>query len=182
MKTVCLNQAIISYVEFMRKVIDMKENPGDEITNERYHDFINLYRKMKCDKEIMDSVSLVRSSSSINPDLFKIYYVSMPQLWAFIHLVLEAKMDKTLSLSFNQYKPEDFMEIKSELKKLWFTNQNQHGLNFIYLEDEENKVDLEVKLCHAKSGFAQCKENLGKFGLLGKALKFNMDVMRKIRV
>ena len=100
MKTIFQNQAIISYVEFIRKVIELKKNPTDEKTKELYHAFIRRYREMKKDKEIILSVSSVRIGSCLITNLFKFYYADMPQLWAFIHLVLEDMMNKELSLSF----------------------------------------------------------------------------------
>ena len=78
MKTIFMNQAITSYVEFMRRVIDMKKNP-DEKTEIQYQDFISRYRQMKNNEEIKSSVSEVQSCCILDTDLIKIYYVDMPQ-------------------------------------------------------------------------------------------------------
>ena len=177
MKTIYLNQAIISYVEFMRKVIDMKKNPNDN-TKILYHDFINLYRKMKNDEEIKAAVKDVRSFTCIEPDLIKIYYVNMPQLWAFIHLVLELKMKKELSLSFNSYKKEDFESIKKALQGMWFVKKNMSSNSYIYLEDDEHKVDAEIKTLHMKMILEQCKENIEKSFNDFNAINFKMDELR----
>ena len=61
----------------------------------------------------------------------------MPQLWAFIHLVLEDMLDKELSLSFGYYKKDDFHTLKNQLKRLWFIKQSQYVTDFIYLENEK---------------------------------------------
>lgn len=175
MKTIFQNKAIISYVEFMRKVIDLKKNPNDEKTKELYHKFINRYREMKNDKEIRASVSYVRISAGLNTDSIKIYYVDMPQLWAFIHLVLETLMKKELSLSFGYYKKDDFLTIKKELKKLWFIKQNQSSTVYIYLEDENNKVDMEIKLYHSRLGIEQCEDNLEKTKKYIKATQYKAE-------
>ena len=173
MKTIFLNQAIISYVEFMRRVIDIKKKSYDEKTKAQYDEFITRYRQMKNDKEISDAVSEVRCSSFINPDLIKIYYVNMPQLWAFLHLVLEDIMENRLSLSFN-YKPDELESIKEVFKRLWFIKKNQYSCSYIYLEDDENKVDLELKLFHTKRTFEQCRENLEQINNCCNVLKFGM--------
>ena len=151
MKTIFQNQAIISYVEFIRKVIELKKDPTDEKTKELYHAFISRYREMKNDKEISTSVSSVHIGSCLITNLFKIYYVDMPQLWAFIHLVLEDMLDKELSLSFGYYKKDDFHTLKNQLKRLWFIKQSQYVTDFIYLEDENNKVDIEIKIFNSDS-------------------------------
>ena len=65
MKTIFQNQAIISYVEFIRKVIELKKDPTDEKTKELYHAFISRYREMKNDKEISSSVSSVHIGSCL---------------------------------------------------------------------------------------------------------------------
>ena len=176
MKTIFQNKAIISYVEFMRKVIDLKKNPEDEKTKGLYHKFINRYREMKNDKEIKTSVSDVRMSTCPNRDLLKIYYVDMPQLWAFIHLVLECIMKKEIPLSFGNYQKDDFIAVKKELKRLWFvTKQSQSSTVYIYLEDENNKVDLEIKIYHTRLGFEQIKDNLEMTEKLLKATKYKAD-------
>ena len=175
MKTIFQNKAIISYVEFMRKVIDLKKNPEDEKTKELYHKFINRYREMKNDKEIRTSVSDVRMSTCLNTDLLKIYYVDMPQLWAFIHLVLESMMKKEIPLSFGYYQKDDFIAVKKELKRLWFTKQSQSSTVYIYLEDENNKVDMEIKIYHTRLGFEQCKDNLEMTQKIIKATKYKAD-------
>ena len=174
MKTIFINKAIISYVEFMRKIIVMKKNPGDEKTNALYHEFIIRYRQMKNHKEILDSVSEVRCSSFINPSLIKIYYVNMPQLWAFLHLVVEDISGKRLSLSFD-YKPDDFEAIKGVFKCLWFIEKKHYSCSFIYLEDGENEVDLELKLFHTKKTLEQCRDNLGLINNCCDVLKFGME-------
>lgn len=175
MKTIFQNKAIISYVEFMRKVIDLKKNPEDEKTKELYHKFIISYREMKNDKELKDSVSNVRMSTCLHTDLIKIYYVDMPQLWAFIHLVLEAMIKKEFSLSFGYYQNDDLMAIKKELKKLWYIKHSQHSTVYVYLEDEENKVDMELKIYHTRLGFEQCKDNLEMTQKIIKATKYKAD-------
>lgn len=180
MKTIFLNQAIISYVEFMRRVIDMKKNPQDEKTKVLYHAFINRYREMKSDKEICSSISNVHIGICLITNLFKIYYVDMPQLWAFIHLVLESIMNKELSLSFGYYKKEDFDAIKNQLKRLWFIKQSQYVTSFIYLEDAENKVDDEIKLYHTRLGFEQSKDILEKSKKTLKAARYSAEKLSKL--
>ena len=174
MKTIYLNQAIISYVEFMRKVIDMKTNPNDK-TKALYHDFITRYRQRKNDKEIKESVNNVRFGTSVETDLIKIYYVNMPQLWAFLHLVLEVKMKKQLSLSFGYYKSDDFAYIKKELKGMWFVKKNIPCNSYVYLEDDEHKVDSELKILHMKMSFEQCQENIEKSIKACNVTKFKLE-------
>lgn len=180
MKTIFLNQAIISYVEFMRRVIDMKKNP-DEKSEMQYQDFISRYRQMKYDKEIRSSVSDVRFSCLMDTDLIKIYYVDMPHLWAFLHLVIERILEKELSFSFWAYKTDDFMRIKDVFKHMWFIKKSQHGFSYIYLEDEKNKVDIELKLYHTRLGFERCQENIEYAEKVWKAAKYNMKEMSKMR-
>ena len=180
MKTIFLNQAIISYVEFMRRIIDMKKNP-DEKTEKQYQDFITRYRQMKNNEEIKSSVSDVQSSCILNTDLIKIYYVDMPQLWAFLHLVIEAMKEQNLSFSFWSYTTEDFISIKSVLKQLWFIKKNQYGCSYIYLEDEDNQVDVELKLFHTRKSFEKCRENIEQTVKVCKATKYKMKEMFKNR-
>lgn len=174
MKTIYLNQAIISYVEFMRKVIDMKTNPNDK-TKTLYHDFITRYRQMKNDKEIKESVNDVRFATSLETNLIKIYCISMPQVWAFLHLVLEAKMKKELSLSFGYYKSDDFASIKKELKGMWFVKKNMPCNSYVYLEDEKNKVDSDLKWYHTRLCAEQLKENAEKNAKILKVCRFKME-------
>ena len=181
MKTTFLNQAIISYVEFMRRGIDIKKNP-DEKTEKQYQDFISRYRQMKYDKDIKSSVFDVRFSCLMEPDLMKIYYVDMPQLWAFLHLVIERMLEKELPLLFWSYKAEDFMRIKDALKHMWFIKKSQHGFSYIYLEDENNKIDVELKLYHTRLGFERCQENIEHTEKVWKAVRYNMKELSKNRV
>lgn len=180
MKTIFLNQAIICYVEFMRRVIDMKKNP-DEKSEMQYQVFVSRYRQMKHDKDIRSSVSDVRFSCLMDTDLIKIYYVDMPQLWAFLHLVIERILEKEISLSFWLYKTDDFMRIKDVFKHMWFIKKSHHGFSYIYLEDEKNKVDIELKLYHTRLGFERCQENIEHAEKVWKAAKYNMKEMSKMR-
>ncbi|MBS7266921.1 MAG: hypothetical protein KIG83_10765 [Treponema sp.] len=174
MKTIYLNQAIISYVEFMRKVIDMKNNPDDK-TKALYHDFITYYRQMKNDNEIKDGVNDVRFGTCMETNLIKIYYINMPQLWAFLHLVLESKMNKELSLSFGYYKSDDFVSIKKELKGMWFVKKNMPCNSYVYLEDEKNKVDPDLKWYHTRLCAEQLKENAERNVKNLKVCRFKME-------
>ena len=180
MKTIFQNQAIISYVEFIRKVIELKKNPTDEKTKELYHAFISRYREMKNDKEIISSVSSVHIGSCLITNLFKFYYVDMPQLWAFIHLVLEDMLDKELSLSFGYYKKDDFHTLKNQLKRLWFIKQSQYVTDFIYLENEKKKVDIEIKLYHTRLSCEQCKDNIEKTKKTVKAARYSAEKFSKL--
>ena len=146
MKTIYLNQAIISYVEFMRRVIFIKNNPDDEKTKAQYHNFITCYRELKNNLEIKFEITGIHTSTLMNPDLVKIYYINMPQLWAFLHLVLERKLNKELSLSFGYYKTDDFITIKRIFRSMWFIKNSNYSCSYIYLEDEEHKVDEEIKI------------------------------------
>lgn len=180
MKIIFMNQAMTSYVEFMRRVIDMKKNP-DEKTEIQYQNFISRYRQMKNNEEIKSSVSEVQSCCILDTDLIKIYYVDMPQLWAFLHLVIEAIKKQNLSFSFWSYTPEDFMCIKSILKRMWFIKKNQYGCSYIYLEDEDNQIDVELKLFHTRKGFEKCRENVEQTVKVCKATKYKMKEMFKNR-
>lgn len=177
MKTIYLNQAIISYVEFMRKVIDMKNNPNDK-TKTQYHDFITYYRELKNNLEIKPEITGIHNSTLMNPDLVKIYYINMPQLWAFLHLVLERKLNKELSLSFGYYKSDDFLTIKNIFKSMWFIKNSDYSCSYIYLEDKEHKVDEEIKILHTKMSFEQLQKTMEKTVKACKATRFKIEEFR----
>ena len=117
----------------------------------------------------------------MDTDLIIIYYVDMPQLWAFLHLVIERILEKDVSVSFWSYKTDDFMRMKEVFKHVWFIKKSQYCFSYIYLEDEKNKVDIELKLYHTRLGFERCQENIKYTQKVCKAVKYNMKEMSKIR-
>ena len=86
-------------------------------------------------------MSDVRYSCLIDTDLIKIYYIDMPQLWAFLHLVIERILEKEISLSFWLYKTDDFMRIKDVFKHMWFIKKSHHGFS-VFVQIPGNLIEV----------------------------------------
>lgn len=136
MKTIFLNNAIISYVQFVQKAA------GGTLEKESVKSFLKYYRQYSNDKEFIWTVPL---PSAEDDSLTKIYYGEITQVWAFVHFLVEFKAEKHFSIFFGSYTREKFSELKAALKKIWFYNPPHCDLEFIYLESEDFKIPVAEK-------------------------------------
>ena len=141
MKIIFLNKAVKFYVHF---ISDLLENPSDKKLNRQYLSLINWYYKYKSDKDFMRDLFLITENWDFNNNNFKIYYVEITQLWAYIQLAVEKNLKREERFDLKKLTASDIEVLESAFKRMWAKNDAQ--IIYIYLEDENNKVDYEIKL------------------------------------
>ncbi len=150
MEKILFNGAIEKYVSFIASLVSLKNDSENEEVKKKYQSFCERYDELRKNQKIKLAVWPITDHLGQEADLREIYYIDEPQLCAFIHIVLEEKAKKTFSKSFAEYSKDDFMEIKKELKSLWFIKDTESPQDFVYLEDEENMLDVQTKIAHLR--------------------------------
>ena len=141
MKIIFLNKAVKSYVHF---ISDLLENPSDKKLNHQYLSLINWYYKYKANKDFMRDLFLITENWDFNNNNFKIYYIEITQLWAYIQLAVEKNLKREKRFDLKKLTVSDIEVLESAFKRMWAKKDAQ--IIYIYLEDENNKVDYEIKL------------------------------------
>ena len=157
MKTIFLNKAIFSYVQFIRCIVH-ECSSKDKKNFSEYREFFRIYRLCKQDKEFMDTVRSV--SIGMCDTLVKIYYFDILRVWAFLQLLVESVSKKENFVNFASFTDKEFELLEKSLRRCWFYNPHTYCLEYVYLEDEENEVPFEIKRCNFSSFMERTKENL----------------------
>lgn len=145
MKRMFLNKAIVSYANFVKRVVNLKDNENDVATKEQYKKFLNYYRNYQKNGSVMDDASSILFCTDISGmQLVKIYYSDIIQVWAFVHILVVKKNKGKGLLSFSSKSNEDLTSIKEALHSLWYAEHHDETYAYAYLEDDE--VMLEVKM------------------------------------
>lgn len=145
MKRMFLNKAIVSYANFVKRVVNLKDNENDVTTKEQYKKFLNYYRNYQKNGSVMDDASCILFCTDISGmQLVKIYYSDIIQVWAFVHILVVKKNKGKGLLSFSSKSNEDLNTIKEALHSLWYAEHHDETYAYAYLEDDE--VMLEVKM------------------------------------
>ena len=179
MKTIFLNKAIISYVQFIRRLVS-SGGAKDSKKFAEYKKFLQIYRESKQDKESMASVQMT-SVGFVSLTLVKIYYANMLRVWAFVQLLVEYESKREHFVNFLSYTNADFDLLEETLKRLWFCNPHDYSLDYVYLEDEENKVDSDVKLRNSCVALERSKNILEETQKIAKSVFMDFPLSDKER-
>lgn len=121
MKKIYMNDAIISYVEFIEKIVNHHEDNNLFI---QYETFYNLHRQYKT--EVKEIISF--------QDNTIFYFSKIEQVWAFLHLLIET-LEK---IDINIIQEDNFRNLaalSNGLGKIWVSNNNTTG-QYICLDIE----------------------------------------------
>lgn len=111
MKIIFLNKAVKSYVHF---ISDLLENPSDKKLNRQYLSLINWYYKYKSDKDFMRDLFLITENWDFNNNNFKIYYVEITQLWAYIQLAVEKNLKREERFNLKKLTFSDYLYLSGK--------------------------------------------------------------------
>lgn len=92
----------------------------------------------------MRDLFLITENWDFNNNNFKIYYVEITQLWAYIQLAVEKNLKREERFDLKKLTVSDIEVLESAFKRMWAKKDAQ--IIYIYLEDENNKIDYEIKL------------------------------------
>lgn len=161
MKRIFLNKAIVSYANFVKRVVNLSNNEKDDVTKEQYKKVLDSYKRYKNDENVMIDVSCVLSCPGISGmELVKIYYADITQIWAFIHiLVVNITKNKNI-MKLSNMTNEEFETIKKTLHSLWYAPHSDETYEFVYLEDDE--VMFELRCLNLKKQLERSSEVIKK--------------------
>ncbi len=110
MEKIYMNDAIISYVEFIEKIVNHHEDHNLFI---QFETFYNLYIQYKTEVK-----SLITFQGNT---IF--YFTKVEQVWAYLHLLIETLEKKDINIiQENNFK--NLSSLSAGLGKIWVSNTN----------------------------------------------------------
>lgn len=161
MKRIFLNKAIVSYSDFVKRVVNLKNNAQDIYTQNQYKKFLDYYRDYKSNEDIkLDVFSVLSCSGFSGMEVVKIYYTDIIQVWAFVHILVVKKTNNKNILKLSNMSEEDFADIKKTLHSLWYSPHHDETYEYVYLDEDD--VTLELKCFNLKRQTERSSEILKK--------------------
>ena len=110
METIYMNDAIISYVEFIEKIINHHDDNNLFI---QFETFYNLHRQYKTEVESIISFQ--------GNTIF--YFTKIEQVWAYLHLLIETLERKDINI-IQEDNFKNLSSLSDGLGKIWVSNTN----------------------------------------------------------
>ena len=161
MKRIFLNKAIVSYANFVKRVVNLKNNDNDVCTKEQYKKFLDYYKNYKCDEFVMlDASSIISCPGLSGMELVKIYYSDIVQVWAFVHILVVKKTKEINIMNLSNMTDENFEAVKDALHSLWYAPHHDETYEYVYLDEDD--VTLEIQCSNLKRQTERSSEILQK--------------------
>lgn len=138
MKIVFLNDAIVSYVEFLQRVLVSNEKKEENNSAKEFTDFIDCYKQLRENDEIIWHVNdITRYLNRFPIGRIKIYYTDINKLLVFVQLLLEKNCLNNDLHFLTSLSDEDLEKIQSALHDFWCKDKDSSIWQYIYLDKDD---------------------------------------------
>ena len=158
MKRIFLNKAIVSYANFVKRLVSKNNNEKDVSIKEQYQKLLMYYKVYKNNDCVKFNASTISRSGFSGIELVKIYYSDIVQVWAFVHILVVNKTKNKNIMSLTNMADENLEAVKNALHSLWYAPHHAESYDYVYLDEDE--VMLEVQCANLKKQLERSSEIL----------------------
>lgn len=150
-KTITLNEAISSYTGFAEKYVMLCNGHSVDKLKHEYTLFSSSYYSLKKNKAISLYLKNIKEDWYFpNNEEVTIEYTQESQIQAFVHILIEKVIGKTMPLDFTKYEPKMFFNLQEGLSKIYFIPKSNYVVTYISLIDNhqiEKSQDVQETTC-----------------------------------
>lgn len=138
MKIIYLNDAIVSYVEFLQRVLTANEKSVEENSVKEFTEFLDCYKQLTQDEDVVWNVNDITNDLKRFPVYrVKMYYSNENKVLVFVQLLIEKRCSNSDLHLLTSLSNEDLEKIQSALHDFWYSDNDFEHCQHIYLDKDE---------------------------------------------